>query len=183
MNLANLTTILRIVLIPPIVWFYYSDQAQAHLIAAAVFAIASLTDWLDGYLARKLDQATELGAFLDPVADKLLVVVVSLVLLAAYPALLLPVAIIVVRELVISALREWTSAKGKRVAVAFTGKLKATIQMIAIIALLMLEDGEPRLLWLLGTGLIYLSAILALWSMGQYFHRAWQSLRSQDQAE
>ena len=123
-----------------IVWFLLlGPQAQAHLIAAAIFAIASLTDWLDGYLARKLDQATELGAFLDPVADKLLVVVViMLVLLSAYPALLLPVAIIVVRELVISALREWTAAKGKRVAVAFTGKLKATIQMIAIIALLML---------------------------------------------
>ena len=81
MNLANLTTVLRIALIPPIVWFYHSDQAQAQLIAAAIFTVASLTDWLDGYLARKLDQATELGAFLDPVADKLLVVVVSLVLL------------------------------------------------------------------------------------------------------
>ena len=177
MNLANLTTILRIILIPVIVAYYYSDLAQGHLLAAAVFAVASLTDWLDGYLARKRDQATELGAFLDPVADKLLVAVVSLVLLAAYPALLLPVAVIVVRELVISALREWTAAKGKRVAVAFAGKLKATIQMLAIIALLMLEDGEPRLLWLFGAGLIYLSAILALWSMGQYFYRAWHSLR------
>ena len=177
MNYANLTTILRVLLIPLIVGFYYSNLPQAHLLAAAVFAVASLTDWLDGYLARKLDQATELGAFLDPVADKLLVVVVSLVLLAAYPALLLPVAVIVVRELAISALREWTAAKGKRVAVAFSGKLKATIQMIAIIALLLLEDGEPRLLWWLGAGLIYLSAVLALWSMGQYFHRAWRSLR------
>ncbi|MXY90726.1 MAG: CDP-diacylglycerol--glycerol-3-phosphate 3-phosphatidyltransferase, partial [Gammaproteobacteria bacterium] len=159
MNIANLTTILRIVLIPVIVGYYYSNLAQGHLIAAAVFAVASLTDWLDGYLARKLDQATELGAFLDPVADKLLVVVVSLVLLATYPVLLLlPIAVIVVRELVISALREWTAARGKRVAVAFSGKLKATIQMLAIIALLTLENGEPRLLWLLGAGLIYLSA-------------------------
>lgn len=180
MNYANLTTILRVFLIPVIVILYYSGVAQAHLLAAAVFAIASLTDWLDGYLARKLDQTTELGAFLDPVADKLLVLVVSLVLLVAYPVLLLPVAIIVARELVISALREWTAAKGKRVAVAFTGKLKATIQMLAIIALLMLEDGEPRLLWLLGAGLIYLSAVLALWSMGQYFYRAWHSLRDSE---
>lgn len=177
MNLANLTTVLRVILIPVIVGCYYANIPQAHLLAAAVFAVASLTDWLDGYLARKLDQATELGAFLDPVADKLLVVVVSLVLLAAYPALLLPVSVIVVRELAISALREWTAARGKRVAVAFSGKLKATIQMIAIIALLLPEDGEPRLLWLLGAGLIYLSAFLALWSMAQYFHRAWQSLR------
>ena len=177
MNIANLTTILRIVLIPVIVGYYYSNLAQGHLIAAAVFAVASLTDWLDGYLARKLDQATELGAFLDPVADILLVVVVSLVLLATYPVLLLlPIAVIVVRELVISALREWTAARGKRVAVAFSGKLKATIQMLAIIALLTLENGEPRLLWLLGAGLIYLSAIIALWSMAQYFHRAWQNL-------
>ncbi len=177
MNYANLISMLRVILIPLIVGFYYSDLAQAHLLAAAIFAIASLTDWLDGYLARKLNQASELGAFLDPIADKLLVVVVSLVLLAAYPVLLLPVVIIVARELVISALREWTAAKGKRVAVAFMGKLKATIQMLAIIALLMLEDGEPRLLWLLGSGLIYTSAILALWSMAQYFYRAWHSLR------
>lgn len=182
MNLANLTTILRIFLIPPIVFFYFSGLAQAHLIAAAIFAVASLTDWLDGYLARKLDQATELGAFLDPVADKLLVVVVSLVLLAAYPALLLPIAVIVVRELLISALREWTATHGNRVAVGFMGKLKASVQMIAIVALLLPEDGEPRLLWLLGAGLIYLSAILALWSMAQYFHRAWQSLRDSNQA-
>ena len=180
MNIANLTTILRIVLIPVIVGYYYSNLAQGHLIAAAVFAVASLTDWLDGYLARKLDQATELGAFLDPVADKLLVVVVSLVLLATYPVLLLPIAVIVVRELVISALREWTAARGKRVTVAFSGKLKATIQMLAIIALLTLENGEPRPLWLLGAGLIYLSAIIALWSMAQYFHRAWQNLRGSE---
>ena len=177
MNYANLTTILRILLIPVILACYYSGLAQAHLLAAVIFTIASLTDWLDGYLARRLNQATELGAFLDPVADKLLVVVVLLVLLTAHPALLLPVAIIVLRELIVSALREWTAARGRRVGVAFLGKLKAAIQMLAIIALLLLEGREPTWLWQLGSGLIHLSALLALWSMAQYFHHAWRALR------
>ncbi len=177
MNYANLTSILRVLLIPPILLFYYSDWALAAPLAAAVFAVASLTDWLDGYLARRLNQATELGAFLDPVADKLLVAVVSLALLATHPPLLLPVAVIVARELLISALREWTAAKGKRVAVGFVGKLKATIQMLALTALLLHGDDGPQLLWLLGLGLIYLAAALALWSMTQYCLRAWRSLR------
>ena len=177
MNYANLTTVLRILLIPVILACYYSGLPQAHWFAAGVFAIASLTDWLDGYLARRFNQATEPGAFLDPVADKLLVVAVLLVLLAAYPGLLPPVTIIVMRELVVSALREWTAAKGRRVAVAFLGKLKASIQMIAITALLLLENGEPAPLRLLGTGLIYLSAVLALWSMAQYFLQAWRTRR------
>ncbi len=177
MNLANLTTFLRVILIPPIVGLYVSSLPQAHLYAAAVFAVASLTDWLDGYLARKLNQTSELGAFLDPVADKLLIVVVCLVLLTTHPVLLPPIAIIVVRELMVSALREWTAGKGKRVAVAFAGKVKATIQMLAIIALLLSEGGEPRPLWLLGAGLIHLAALIALWSMAQYFRHAWHSLR------
>ena len=177
MNYANLTTILRILLIPAILACYYSGLAQAHLLAAGLFAIAGLTDWLDGYLARRLSQATELGAFLDPVADKLLVVVVLLVLLTVYPVLLPPVAIIVLRELIVSALREWTAGRGRRVGVAFLGKLKAAIQMIAITALLLIEDGGPEFLWPIGSGLIHLSALLALWSMVQYFRHAWRGLR------
>jgi len=177
MNYANLTTVLRILLIPAILACYFSGLNQAHLLAAGLFAVASLTDWLDGFLARKLNQATELGAFLDPVADKLLVVVVLLVLLSAFPALLPPVAIIVLRELIVSALREWTAGRGRRVGVAFLGKLKAAIQMLAIIALLLVEDGGPAVLWLLGASLIHLSALLALWSMAQYFHHAWRTLR------
>ncbi len=181
MNHAIAATALRVLLIPLIVACWHSGLPHSHWLAAALFAIASLTDWLDGHLARKLGQATEFGAFLDPVADKLLVIVVLLVLLASYPMLLLPIGIIVVRELVISALREWTAAQGQRVAVAFVGKLKATIQMLAIIALLAAEQGDPRWLWLLGSGLIDLSAVLALWSMGEYFFRAWRlRARTQD---
>ena len=125
MNLANAITSFRLLLIPMVVGSYYSDWVFSNVAAAALFALASLSDWLDGYLARRLDIATDLGAFLDPVADKLLVSAVLIMLSTQLPVLLLPAILIVSREIAISALREWMAARGKRdvVAVTYSGKL------------------------------------------------------------
>lgn len=111
MNWANFATYIRILLIPVVLITYYSTLEYAHLYATLIFSVASLTDWLDGYLARKLNQGTEFGAFLDPVADKLLIAVVLIMLVAAYPALLIATAIIITREMLISALREWMATR------------------------------------------------------------------------
>ena len=148
--------------------------------AAAVFAIASLTDWLDGYIARKLRQTSEFGAFFDPVADKVLVVVVLVFLVSIYPSIwfVIPTCIIIAREVLVSALREWMASSNQRniVAVVFMGKLKTTVQMIAIIVLIASDPtGEP-LFWQFGFVLLYVSAILSLWSMLYYFKVAWTSL-------
>jgi len=178
MNVANLATVSRIALIPVVILIYYADWRYANLIAAVVFAIASLTDWLDGYLARKLNLTSEFGAFLDPVADKLLVVGVLIMLVSVYPLILTATIVIIAREILVSAMREWMAAKGKRekVAVAFSGKLKTTVQMIAICALLLFHDDFP--FWILQVGYVttYVAAGLSLWSMGEYFQNAWEVL-------
>lgn len=178
MNAANVVTLSRIALIPVIVGLYYSGLPYSNALATAVFIIASVSDWLDGYLARKLNQASEFGAFLDPVADKLLVVVILILLVTQHGNLLLATSIIIAREILVSALREWMAAQGKRatVAVAFSGKLKTTVQMIAIGALLLVDDGTPVILWQFGFVLVNLAALLSLWSMFQYFNKAWAVL-------
>ena len=178
MNWANFTTVSRILLIPVVIAFYYAEMEYAHLLAGVLFAIASLTDWLDGYLARKLNQTSEFGAFLDPVADKLLIAAVLLMLVTVYPAILFATAIIISRELLISALREWMAARGQRdtVKVAFSGKLKTTVQMIAISALLICTATTPEWVWQLGYILINVAALLSLYSMFHYFRNAWGTL-------
>lgn len=180
MNWANTATISRVLLIPVVIYCYHLDTQSSHLLAAILFAIASLTDWLDGFLARALDQASEFGAFLDPVADKLLVAIMLIMLVSVYPALLLAAGIIIAREMLVSALREWMAAKGKRdkVAVAFSGKLKTTVQMLAIMTLLLANPTLPEWVLLLGYGLIYLAAVLSISSMWQYFRGAWADLQS-----
>lgn len=174
MNWANLTTYSRILLIPVVIACYFSAIESAHLLAAILFTIASLTDWLDGYLARRLHQTSDFGAFLDPVADKLLVTGVLIMLVTVYPALLIATAIIISRELAVSALREWMASRGQRdrVAVAYSGKLKTTVQMIAIIALLLASPDYPE--WILQAGYILISvaAALSIWSMLHYFRNA-----------
>ena len=178
MNLANAITSFRLLLIPMVVGSYYSDWVFSNVAAAALFTLASLSDWLDGYLARRLDIATDLGAFLDPVADKLLVSAVLIMLSTRFPVLLLPAMLIVSREIVISALREWMAAKGKRdvVAVAYSGKLKTTVQMLAIIVLILVTESSPNYLIWLGLGMIYLAALLGLYSAYLYFKAAMPSL-------
>jgi CDP-diacylglycerol---glycerol-3-phosphate 3-phosphatidyltransferase len=179
MNWANLVTYLRILLIPAVIACFHSTIPSANLWATVLFSIASLSDWLDGYLARKLNQSSEFGAFLDPVADKLLVAVVLIMLVASYPVLWFAAAVIITRELLISALREWMAGKGKRdtVAVAFSGKLKTTIQMFAIIGLLLANDEYPHWIWQIGFYGIHFAALISVYSMLQYFKNAWSTLQ------
>ncbi len=178
MNWANTVTVSRVALIPVVIFCYYLDTQFSHLWAAILFAIASLTDWLDGYLARKLNQTSDIGAFLDPVADKLLVVIILIMLVSADSALLLAAEIIIAREMLVAALREWMAAKGlgDKVAVTFSGKLKTTVQMLAIITLLLANPALPEWVMSLGYALIYLAAVLSISSMVHYFRAAWSVL-------
>lgn len=174
MNWANLFTYFRLLLIPLVVVSYHSELDHSQVIAAGLFTLASLSDWLDGYLARKLNLTSEFGAFLDPVADKLLVVTVLILLVGELNSLLLPTIVIIGREILISALREWMASKGHReaVAVAFSGKLKTTFQMVAIIFLMLVTETTPDWLLMSGYVMIYIAAMLSLYSALHYFRAA-----------
>ncbi len=179
-NTPNLVTLSRIVLIPLIIGLYYlpDDWLSYHgknIAATVVFILAALTDWLDGYLARRLDQTSAFGAFLDPVADKLIVVGALIALLYLNRVDMLVALIIIGREIAISALREWMAKVGqaKSVAVAFIGKLKTVGQMVAI-PLLLYHDplfGVLDCQWL-GTVLINIAAVLTVVSMLYYLRKA-----------
>ena len=185
MSLPNVITLARILLIPVFVLTYLGPWAWSYLATAVLFGLAATTDWLDGYLARRLDQTTPFGAFLDPVADKL-IVVTALVLLIAHHAsiwLTLPALVIVGREIVISALREWMAEMNLSVAVAVSllGKIKTTLQMIAI-AVLLANPPVPDSVWvMIGYVLIYVAAFMTLWSMSVYLAAAWPMLRDSSQ--
>jgi CDP-diacylglycerol--glycerol-3-phosphate 3-phosphatidyltransferase/cardiolipin synthase len=182
-NLPNILTLLRIILMPVFVVVFYIDALWTPYAAAAVFGIAALTDWLDGYLARRWSQTSPLGAFLDPVADKLMVAVALIVLLQADPRILLalPVMVIIGREITVSALREWMAEVGARatVAVSQLGKVKATVQMISITLLILRDSLLGFWVYPLGLMLVYIAAILTLWSMVVYLIAAWPSLSGQ----
>lgn len=144
---------------------------------AAVFCLAGFTDWLDGFLARRLNQSTRFGAFLDPVADKLIVAVALVLLVGEYASVVvtIPAAIIVCREITISALREWMAEVGQHtsVSVNYVGKCKTVIQIIAIIILLS-QPADWREPWVLaGIILMYVAMLLTLWSMVTYLRAAW----------
>ena len=175
LNIPNLLTWLRILLIPVFVLvFYLSDHTLSpslkNLIATAVFILAAITDWLDGYLARKLDQFSAFGEFLDPVADKLMVAAALIVLVKLGRADAIIAFIIIGREITISALREWMAKLGesKSIAVSMIGKVKTSFQMIAIMLLLYHERLLGLDCQLLGSWLLYIAALLTLWSMGYY---------------
>ncbi|HXJ53345.1 MAG TPA: CDP-diacylglycerol--glycerol-3-phosphate 3-phosphatidyltransferase [Burkholderiales bacterium] len=181
LNTPNLVTLSRIILIPILIGVYYTPDGwltreTQNIVGTSVFIFAGITDWLDGYLARKLNQMSAFGAFLDPVADKLIVVAALVVLLHLEPPRVHAfVALIIIgREIAISALREWMAKVGqaKSVAVAFIGKLKTVSQMVAIPLLLFHE----RLLGLdcqwLGTILINVAAVLTVISMFYYLRKA-----------
>jgi len=178
MTIPNILTLLRIVLIPVFVVIYYLPFEWSALVAGGVFCLAAVTDWFDGYLARKLDQMSPFGAFLDPVADKLIVAVTLVVLVDSYstPWLTLPAVVIIGREIVISALREWMAELGKRasVAVSYVGKVKTALQMLAIL-LLVVADPWGVLGWS-GVVALYAAAGLTLWSMYEYLKAAWPEL-------
>ncbi len=175
-TIPTILTFIRLAIVPFFVVAFYLPFTWARLLAAALFALAGLTDWLDGYLARRLGQETDFGAFLDPVVDKI-IVATALVLLVAdpkMPLIAIPAAIIVCREIVVSALREWMAEMGKRasVAVSFIGKIKTTVQIIAIIVLLAVNPLHHGIFFFAGYILLYFAAVLTLWSMLMYLKTA-----------
>ena len=182
-SLPNIITGFRILLIPVLVIaFYLLPMETRYIVSAFIFTVASITDWLDGYLARRMGQMTAFGAFLDPVADKL-IVAVALVLLVevhASAVLAIPALVIVCREIVVSALREWMARYSDKrgVAVSFLGKIKTAFQMIAIIVLLASGPDPHALQVILGYILLYAAAGLTLLSMYQYLRLAWPDLSS-----
>lgn len=180
MSIPNLLTAARIVLIPCFVVAFYLPTKNAGVITAAIFCLAGITDWLDGYLARKLNQTSRFGAFLDPVADKLIVAVALVLLVGEYGSvwITIPAAVIVSREITISALREWMAEIGQRttVSVSYIGKLKTLIQIIAIIILLSQPSDWDKTLVIIGVIFMYLAAFLTLWSMVAYLKTAWKVL-------
>jgi CDP-diacylglycerol--glycerol-3-phosphate 3-phosphatidyltransferase len=191
LNLPNILTMLRIVAIPVFVLVFYLPISWGHPAAAFIFALACITDWLDGYLARSMKQMTRFGAFLDPVADKLMVSIALVMIVAeaqfqfvsatskmfALPAFMItiPAAIIVSREVIVSALREWMAEIGKHksVVVSNLGKVKTTIQMIALVVLIYCDPTTSASIIVLGYVLLYVAVILTIWSMVIYLKAAW----------
>jgi CDP-diacylglycerol--glycerol-3-phosphate 3-phosphatidyltransferase/cardiolipin synthase len=180
LNIPNYLTLFRIALIPVFVLMFYLPVTWSHFATALIFGLAAITDWLDGYLARRLGQMSRFGAFLDPVADKLMVAVALVLLVQANPTMLLaiPALVIIGREIAISALREWMAEIGERahVAVSSIGKIKTTVQMIAILLLLYHAPIGPLPVYAIGVVLLYIAALLTLWSMFVYLRAAWPLL-------
>ena len=177
----TLVTLLRLILIPVLLIVYYLPFEWSGFLAGCVFALAGISDWLDGYLARRLGLISNFGAFLDPAVDKL-IVAVALVVLVGNPNLhyiVLPAAVIIGREIAVSALREWMAELGKRatVAVSFVGKVKTTFQIIAIIGLLACNPLNPGFFYYGGYLSLYIAAILTLWSMFMYMKTAWPDFK------
>ncbi len=179
LNIPNLLTWFRIMLIPVFLGVFYVSDAtlslhHKHLVSTVIFALAALTDWLDGYLARALNQTSAFGAFLDPVADKLMVAAALIVLVKLGYVDMVIAFIIIGREIAISALREWMAQLGesKSTAVSMLGKVKTALQMIAILLLLCHDSLAGLPTNTLGTLLIYLAAVLTLWSMIYYLKLA-----------
>ena len=185
LNLPNLLTILRIVLVPVFVVLFYLPVSWSNVAVALIFALAAGTDWLDGYLARKLGLTSAFGAFLDPVADKLMIGVALVLIVDVNPTpfegvfLALPAAVIIGREIVISALREWMAELGERaqVAVSVIGKIKTASQMLALVLLLYRDPIGDFPTVETGFVFLYIAAILTLWSMVIYLRAAWPALQ------
>ena len=186
-NLPTWLTLFRVALLPVMVVVFYLPFRGHNITAAIVFVLAAVTDWLDGYLARRLNQTSAFGAFLDPVADKLMVAVTLFLLVESHrggwPGILMAVtaAVIVGREISISALREWMAEIGMRatVKVAFVGKLKTVMQMIALVVLIVQHEKEAEALRLyhIGEGLLVIAGALTIWSGMHYLRAAWPMLR------
>lgn len=179
-NLPNVITSLRIILIPVLICVFYTSFEWRFVAAAAIFALASFTDWMDGFLARKLGQMTSFGAFLDPVADKLIVATALVLLVELHGNLWfsVPALVIISREIVVSALREWMAQLNdkKGLAVSFVGKIKTGFQMTSIVVLLASGVDMGGWLSLAGYVLLYGAALLTLWSMYLYIRLAWPLL-------
>lgn len=184
-NIPNALTITRILLIPVLVVVFYLPFRNHLLVAAGIFAVAAITDWFDGYLARRLGQMTAFGAFLDPVADKLMVVTALVLLVERHDTLVFTLAacVIIGREIVVSALREWMAELGERtsLAVSYIGKVKTAFQMVAITGLLAVNPATDEG-WLVAICYIvlYSAAVLTLWSMVIYLKAAWVVIKDRD---
>ena len=180
LNLPNILSLLRIALIPVLVALFFLPINSATTWATAVFALAAVTDWFDGYLARKWQQTSAFGAFIDPVADKLIVVVALVMILYKTPVwyILVPVIVIIARELTVSALREWMAELGQRnvVKVSNMGKWKTTFQMGAIGLLIFSKPLFGLPIFEIGVSLLYVAAWLTLLSMYNYLQAAWPML-------
>ena len=170
-------TLFRIGLIPLFVLVFYLPFAWSNLVAAIIFGVASITDWIDGYLARALKQESAFGAFLDPVADKLMVVVAIVLLVGAHPSIyvVLPSIIIVAREISISALREWMAGLGNSTAVkvSLIGKAKTTSQLVSLLLMIYSQPIFDLPIFQIGLFGYYLAAILTIYSMVIYLRAAW----------
>ncbi len=174
LNIATALTWVRVAAIPLVAVVFYLPVPWARLGAALIFLVAALTDWLDGYLARRLGQTSPFGAFLDPVADKLMVATALIMLVQSDPRLIVALlaGVIIGREIAVSALREWMAALGtsSRVAVSGYGKLKTITQMTGLCCMLL---GNPSFIYQVGTGFLVLAAMLTIGSMVGYIRAAW----------
>ncbi len=182
-NVPNTLSLVRIALIPVFIIVYYQPYDWSHIAATALFAFAGITDWFDGYLARKLKQQSHLGEILDPLADKLMVVVVLILLVADNPHnnwLLFSTVVIITREIFISTLREWMAEQGQgsKVAVSFTGKIKTTLQIVALGFLIYKHDLFGLPVYLIGIILLVVAAFLTLVSMINYMYAAKDTIRN-----
>ncbi|MCG6202008.1 CDP-diacylglycerol--glycerol-3-phosphate 3-phosphatidyltransferase [Psychromonas antarctica] len=177
LNIPNILTGFRIFLIPIFVLLYYLPVTWSAPVAAFVFFLAGITDILDGYLARKLNQQTAFGAFLDPVADKIMVAVSLVMIVEHYDTIwiTIPAMVMICREIIISALREWMAELGQRasVAVSWVGKIKTAAQMLSL--LLLIWQYSPAMEWV-GFTFLYIATGLTLWSMLVYLKAAWPAL-------
>lgn len=184
MNIPNRITLFRVVLIPALIAVFYFPASWSYAVAAWIFVLAAVTDVFDGYLARKLSQTSRFGVFLDPVADKLTVAIALILLIHRDSSLWLvfPVIIIIGREIMVSALREWMATIGasKLVKVSQFGKLKTIMQMTAIPFLIHLEPFLGLPVYQIGIVLLYIAVIMTIWSMCQYLIVAWPSFKETD---
>jgi CDP-diacylglycerol--glycerol-3-phosphate 3-phosphatidyltransferase len=185
LTVPTMLTLLRIVLIPVLVLVFYLPWKWTNFAVAFVFVLASVTDWLDGWIARAYNQSSAFGAFLDPVADKLMVAVALLLIVQKHPTpwMALWAAVIIGREIAVSALREWMAELGQRakVKVAAIGKIKTIVQMVALTILLYFVPDKlgdkPSIPFIIGDWMLAVAALLTLWSGLAYLHAAWPALR------
>ena len=188
MSIPNLLTLFRVAMIPVFIAFFYADDALMYFFSAVIFLAAVLTDALDGHLARKWNQTSAFGAFLDPVADKLLVVMCLCILIeyhySAY--FTVPAMVIIAREFIVSALREWMAEIGQRVSVAVSslGKVKTGTQMTALVMFLLVPAAQGWFAWaywpliVVAYILFYVATVLTVWSMVDYLRQAWPVLNN-----
>lgn len=186
LNLAILLTLFRIAAIPAVVVLFYSNVDNARPIAAILFGIAAVTDFLDGWVARKYGQASAFGEFLDPVADKLMVSIVLVMLVQGDPDWHVDIIamIIIGREITVSALREWMATIGERanVKVSWTGKLKTVLQMFGIGFMVFQNEFMGLDIYSIGFALLVIAAVMTIWSMIIYLRAAWPFIADRDSA-